>query len=74
MPTATFEKMSIEGEAYRRFMFRFDGGLYPCQRYGQAFYNEFRLHKMNHQDVLQGLYELDGSEAEAKIKELFELH
>lgn len=64
-------KMSLEKEAYVKFKRKFDSGEYKNQRFGQAFYNEFQLHKMKDQKSLKDLYELDGFLAENMINSLF---
>ena len=41
-------------------------------RTGQAFYNDFRLHKVTNQEQFGNLYELDGLDAYRKILDIFE--
>jgi hypothetical protein len=67
-------KMSLEKDAYLKFRRKFDGGEYKLQRFGQAFYNTFNLHRLSNQAVLRGLYELNGTDAERMIEEIFELN
>lgn len=64
----------IEGVAYKRFMDKYRAGEYQAQRLGQAFYNEFNLHKLSNQEVLQGLYEKDGKDALCTINRVFSFH
>jgi hypothetical protein len=67
----TMQKPSIEKKAVERFFRNFNHGLFPSQRVGQAFYNEFNLHKLSDQDALKGLWQADGEEAEKLIREIF---
>jgi hypothetical protein len=68
-------KISIEYDEYERFVKAFKEGKYSGQRFGQAFYNRFDLHKMNNQKELCKLYELDfNTGAELFIFNFFELH
>lgn len=67
----TMNKPTIEKNAVDRFFRNYNHGLYPSQRVGQAFYNEFNLHKLSDQDALKGLWQTDGIEAENLIRELF---
>lgn len=64
---------SIELRAYKNFLKKFKDGKYGSQRVGQAFYNEFGLHKINDQSALKSLYEKDGTHAQRLIKQLFSL-
>lgn len=68
------QKPHIEAHAFTRFCKKFELGEFPSQRMGQAFYNQFGLHKMADQGYLGDLYELDGNEAFEKIRTLFDLH
>jgi hypothetical protein len=61
----------IEKAAYQAFQKRFADGQYAGQRYGQAFYNEFRLHLMSDQAVVGALYELNGITARTFIASIF---
>jgi hypothetical protein len=61
---------TIERNAYDRFLAKLYLGVYPKQRVGQAFYNEFNLHRMRDQEMLGNLYEKDGDEALNQIKNL----
>lgn len=47
---------------------------YRGQRMGQAFYNHFNLHKMNHGPEYDRLYEMDAQEAKKAIYDLFDIH
>jgi hypothetical protein len=61
----------IERAAYDEFLVLWDRGKFDNQRLGQAFYNHFRLHRLNDQTLLQGLYESDGKKALSAIAEIF---
>lgn len=63
--------MSIEEAEYTNFKKMIKEGKFSNQRLGQAFYNHFNLHKMNDQDKLDPLFELDGIPAIVKIHMLF---
>lgn len=67
-------RMSLDPEEYAIFVQLYHNGEYGKQRYGQAFYNHFCLHKISDQAVLGNLYELDGNEAVKKIHSLFDLN
>lgn len=69
-----FNKPSIEKHAYQAFQRKWNAGDFKGQRYGQAFYDHFNLHKLVNQDALRGLYEKDGEEAINLIKSLFKLN
>lgn len=66
--------LSLELRAYNQFLKQYNEGCFPGQRIGQAFYNEFKLHKMHRQGDLKGLYEKDGSEAINLINQIFILN
>lgn len=66
--------MSIEAKKYIDFKRMFRNGEFPNQRLGQAFYNHFELHKINNQESLHGLYELDNDMAIVLINTLFEFN
>ena len=72
--TKTFESPSIEQSEYTNFVVKFKAGEFGNQRYGQAFYNHFNLHKMKFDNNLQRLYELDGDDARLWIHSLFNIH
>ena len=65
-------KMHIEKIQYKTFLNRWSSGHFMHQRFGQAFYNYFSLHKLADQDRLLGLYEKDGVEAMDLVNQLFE--
>lgn len=67
----TMQKPTIEKRAVESFFRNYNHGHYPSQRVGQAFYNEFNLHKLSDQEALKGLWQADGEEAEKLIRELF---
>jgi len=64
-------KPSIEKRKYDIFMKRFKDGKFDGQRLGQAFYNEFNLHKIDDQNSLHNLYAKDGEHAANLIKQIF---
>jgi hypothetical protein len=70
----TFQWPSIDATAYAVFKKMFNAGTFAGQRFGQAFYNHYSLHKLADQTSLGSLYELDGAEARAKIEQLFNIH
>lgn len=67
-------KPSIERFAYQQFKNKWKKGDFKGQRYGQAFYHHFNLHKLVDQSSLMGLYEKDGDEAAALVDRLFKIH
>lgn len=70
----TFERPSIEQKKYDAFLKKFQAGDFGTQRLGQAFYNEFNLHRISDQESLCNLYAKDGQHAKNLIKSLFDLH
>jgi hypothetical protein len=66
-----FGKLQIEKYAYTLFMKQWKEGKFNGQRLGQAFYNHFNMHKICDQTRLRSLYQKDGDEATALIKQLF---
>ncbi|WP_207283111.1 hypothetical protein [Pseudomonas sp. FW300-N2F2] len=66
-------KPEIEYAAYNEFLSLWGQGRFDQQRFGQAFYNYFRLQKLGDQSYLSGLYEADGKKAQAVILRLFEI-
>lgn len=69
-----FGKPSLEKYAYQVFQAKFKAGGFGKQRYGQAFYDHFKLHKLVNQQALCGLYEKDGDEAKRLISKLFKFN
>lgn len=65
-------KMSLEYDSFIQFRRMFDGHKFTMQRFGQAFYNHFNLHKMGNQSQFQNLYELHEPDAMKIIEELFD--
>ena len=63
--------MDLEKKQLEVFKNLWFNGKFRNQRYGQAFYNHFKLHKLSNQDSLQNLYEKDGEEAKKLIGKLF---
>lgn len=72
--TKTFKYPSIEQAEYAVFVAKFKAGEFGNQRYGQAFFNHFNLHKMKSDTSLNRLYQLDGDDARLLINELFTIH
>lgn len=70
---ANNEKLSIEQRAFKDFMEKFKKGKYGTQRLGQAFYDEFKLHRLSNQEQLQNIYAKDGEHAVRCIRAIFEL-
>lgn len=70
----TAELPSIELTSYTEFVVKFGRGEFGDQRFGQAFYNHFDLHKMSEQTKLGALYERDGAEARRLIFLIFNIH
>lgn len=61
----------IEQRKFDSFMRKFKAGKFGTQRLGQAFYNEFDLHRIDDQDSLNNLYAKDGEHALNCIKQVF---
>lgn len=70
MSTKTAQ-LELEKRAYEGFRTLWWKGKYQGQRYGQAFYNHFRLGRMKNQAQLRGLYEADGDAAHKIIGQVF---
>ncbi|QXI09913.1 hypothetical protein [Pseudomonas zeae] len=66
--------LEIDSAAYAEFSGLWEMGSFNNQRLGQAFYNHFRLHRLNDQVLLQGLYEADGKKARAAINRIFHIN
>ena len=69
--TVKLIKPSIEQRKFDNFMADFKLSKFGTQRLGQAFYNEFKLHKISDQASLRNLYAKDGEHAVNLIKEIF---
>ncbi|WP_338525237.1 hypothetical protein NUH87_06235 [Pseudomonas batumici] len=65
--------LEIESPRYDEFLELWERGAFDGQRLGQAFYDHFRLHRLNDQAVLQGLYEADGEKARAMVSRVFQI-
>ncbi len=61
----------IEQRKFDEFMRKFKAGKFGTQRLGQAFYNEFNLHRIDDQESLHNLYAKDGEHAVSLIKQIF---
>lgn len=57
--------MNISKTLFDEFQKEWREGKYAGQRYGQAFYNHFSLHKCNHGPELDRLY--NATDAVAKV-------
>ena len=66
-------KPEIEKATYDEFLALWEAGTFEGLRLGQAFYNHMRLHRLNDQAMLQGLYEADGSKALKAIAGIFHI-
>lgn len=68
-------KLQLENFKVIQFNKRWDKGEFKGQRYGQAFYNHFRLERIVNQDQLNNLFSIkDDSEARKMIKTIFRLN
>ncbi|WP_445261988.1 hypothetical protein [Pseudomonas sp. RA_105y_Pfl2_P56] len=66
-------KLEIERAAYDNFLRLWDLGEFEGQRFGQAFYNHFRLHRITDQTLLHRLYNTDGKQALKVIGSVFQI-
>ncbi|MCQ2998946.1 hypothetical protein NLO98_04130 [Pseudomonas syringae] len=66
-------KLVIESAAYDEFLELWEQGSFDQQRLGQAFYNHFRLHRVNDKRLVDGIYEHDGEKALIAIASLFDI-
>lgn len=64
-------QLEIEKASHEDFKRAWRQGLYAGQRYGQAFYTHFKLHRLSDQERLRGLYEKDGTDAHSVIGRVF---
>lgn len=62
---------TIEKKKFDIFLNNYKKGKYGSQRLGQAFYNEFKLHRIRDQASLNNLYAKDGEHAINSIKQFF---
>lgn len=67
----THDSLTIEQKKFDVFMDKFKNGEFGSQRLGQAFYNEFKLHRINDQTKLNNLYAKDGKHAVNPIRAIF---
>jgi hypothetical protein len=63
--------LSLERYAFQTFLKEMKTDKYKGQRWGQAFYNHFKLHKITDQSQVGKLYELDGQVAKDFATNLF---
>jgi hypothetical protein len=68
------KKFVLEAKARDQFDRQFSAGHFGAQRYGQAFYDFFKLDRMAKQEDLKNLYAKDGEHARRLINELFEFN
>lgn len=71
----TTEKLNIEKAKFDKFMARFKKKKFGNQRLGQAFFNEFDLHRVGSEEMRkriaeQHIYESDGDHALRSIREI----
>lgn len=70
--TVKLLKPSIEEKEYDKFCIDFNKGKYGKNiRFGQAFYNHFKLHRVDDQTTLHNIHAKDGQHAKNSIKEIF---
>lgn len=62
---------SIKKEEFNIFMKKFKEGKFGTQRLGQAFYNNFNMHKATNQEELYNLHAKDGEHALNLIRQIF---
>ena len=55
--------LTIEKYRFDKFLSDYKKGKFAHQRLGQAFYNQFGLHKLANQDLLNNIYSKDGQHA-----------
>lgn len=67
-------KMSIERRRYDNFISQFKDGKFGSQRFGQAFYDHFKLDRMKDQSKVCGIYARDGEAAKAYIEGVFNIN
>ena len=68
------ESMDIEAREFQTFQKKWASGELKGLRYGQAFYNYFKMFKMIQQDWMGKLYEADVSTAVKILEARFRLH
>lgn len=66
-------KMSIEKKAFDVFNEKFKAGEFGTQRFGQAFFDYFKLEKMNNTHLTNAIYNADLKTAKELIKENFSI-
>ena len=66
------QKLTIEKRQYEIFCAKFDKGEFGTQRFGQAFYDYFKLFRMVNQSALNNIYAKDGNHAKNSIQQIFE--
>lgn len=63
--------LQLEKRAHENFMALWRKGDFHGQRFGQAFYNHFRLDRLADQKQLCGLFEADGDQARLIVDKVF---
>ncbi|WP_110970130.1 hypothetical protein [Pseudomonas huaxiensis] len=66
-------KLEIERATYDEFLALWSQGAFKQQRFGQAFYNFFHLHRLADQTLLNSIYATDGKKALAVISNIFKI-
>lgn len=64
-------QLQLEKRAHDDFKAMWRKGKFQGQRYGQAFYDHFKLGRLQDQGQLCGLYEADGDSAHKIIGQVF---
>lgn len=67
-------KLQLEKYKYDKFMKEFTKGKFGAQRLGQAFYDYFKLDRLDDQTQLKNLYSKDGDQAKNLIREIFKFN
>ena len=67
-------KLQLERSAYQNFQRLFNRDGFGTQRYGQAFYDHFKLGRLVDQTQLKNVYEKDGDHAKRLISEIFKFN
>lgn len=60
-------QLDLEKAAYHEFNKKFKAGEFINKRFGQAFYDYFKLYRIKENKEVLKIYELNGDEAKAQI-------
>ena len=72
MANVQTSRLRLERHAFQHFLREVKTDKYKGQRWGQAFYNHFKLHKViSHDKEFDKLYELDGQPAKDLVSNIF---